>query len=97
MDNDIILDELNLNDFKILISLIDKNDSTVGKSKLKGKTIAELAEQTKFSKVKVGQVIKNFSELGFIEEGLKKGRAKTYFLTYEGLSKINEFKNEIIG
>lgn len=90
------LEEMNLNDFTILISLLDKNDATIGKSKLKGLTKAEIASKSKFSVAKVGQVIKEFLELGYLDEGLKKGRAKTFFITYKGLEKILEFKEEII-
>lgn len=86
----------NINDFKILISFLSKDDATLGKSKITGLTKSDIAKKSKFSVAKVGQVITYFVEIGLLEEGLKKGRAKTFFVTYDGLKKIDEFKESII-
>ena len=90
------IDDINLNDFAILLALLDPDDKSIGRSKIKGVTKSEVSIKSKFSIAKVGQVFKNFILLGYIEEGLRKGRAKTFFITNKGLEKISEFKEEII-
>lgn len=82
----------NLNDIKIFLNISNKEKEN-GFSKLKGATITEIAERTKLSYVKVSQVIKKLLELGYVEEGFKRGRSQTFFINELGREKIKEMKD----
>ena len=81
----------NLNDIKIFLNISNK-DKTVGFNKFKGSTISDIVERTELSYVKVSQVIKRLIKLGYIEEGLKKVRSKTFYINDIGIKKLAEMK-----
>lgn len=43
----------------------------------------------------VHKKIKNLEKLGFVKEGVKSGKAKTYFLTEEGQKQLPEKKENL--
>ena len=90
--NEIEISSLNLNDIKILLAILDKDNPTIGRSEIKGVTIKKLIEKTNFSHVKIRNTIKMFSELGLIKDGLRAGNSRTYYLTDDGLEFLKRSK-----
>lgn len=56
-----------------------------GRNKLTSKTIQKLTEKTERSATKVRATVRLLIEDGLLEEGLKLGNAKTYYITDKGL------------
>lgn len=74
------------NDYKIL-SIFSKNGCT---TELKSHTIKYLQEATELSYDKVRNTIQYFIKLGFLKEGARQHRTKTYYITREGIEKMKE-------
>lgn len=70
----------NKNDYIILEMLIAEECNSPYKSLTKQFIIKE----SKFSHVKVQQVLKSFLLIGFVKEGTKDGNNKTYYYTDDG-------------
>lgn len=85
------------NDYKVLMSIINRNDNQKGLCKLRGTTIKEIVANTKLSDKKVRHTIKLFKELGFIEEGYRKVRERTYILTKDGIKELKSLGKNIFG
>lgn len=85
------------NDYKILKSIIDRNNEKKGLCKGSGTTIKELVDKTNLSDKKVRIAIKKFLEVGFISEGAAIVKAKTYILTPEGFEELNSLRVNIFG
>jgi len=57
--------------------------------KIRALTIYEIQEMEKLSKPStIYKKVKEMRALGFVQEGLRAGKAKTYFLTEIGSSKL---------
>lgn len=80
----------NSNDYKILYNFKARSKGSVGAgiTAMKALTLKDIASDTNLSHVKVRQAIFNFLEDGFVKEGIKKVRAKTYFITEKGLNEL---------
>lgn len=92
------------NDFKILQSIVDKDDETKGVAKANGTTKKEIMDKTKLSSTKVTNTLLTFESIGLIEQGLKVGNSKSYILTdlgaeelfkLKGVSKTDEVEGEM--
>ncbi|MGL5330109.1 MAG: winged helix-turn-helix transcriptional regulator [Peptostreptococcaceae bacterium] len=84
-------------DFEILKAILTRGDTKKGLSIAHGVTVIELAERTNVTTKKVREALKKLLEVGYVKEGLKKERAKTYILTQEGFAAIKELKMNIFG
>ena len=87
---------ITMNDYRILKSIINKNDKSKGFSMMKGTTIKEIVANTGLSDKKVRITINKFLKEEFICEGLKNGNQKTYILTVEGFQELNKIRKSII-
>ncbi|GCD12585.1 hypothetical protein [Clostridium tagluense] len=85
------------NDYKILKSVIDRNDEKKGLCKINGTSINEIKLKTQLSDKKIRLAIKRFTEVGFISEGASIVRTKTYMLTEEGFTELNSLRLNIFG
>lgn len=85
------------NDYRILKSLMDRDDKKIGLSRAYGTTINELAERTGLSTKKIRNTIKLFVECGFVSYGIKRGNATTYILTEEGFLELKSIRVNIFG
>lgn len=85
---------LNSNDYKILTCIVDKGTGR-GLSKGKGSTIAQIIESTNFSHVKVRETIKILLEMGLIGEGVKKVKARAYYITEKGVQELQDVRKSI--
>lgn len=85
----------NSNDYKILECVVDK-DKNRGLSLGRGSTLKQIVDKTGLSIVKVRNTIKILLQKGYVIEGVKKERAKSYCITEEGIKKIRELKKNII-
>lgn len=85
------------NDYLILKSIISRNDRKKGLSIGNGTTVKEIVKKTNLSDKKVRQTRDKFIEAGFITEGLKIGREKTYILTPQGFAELNKIRKNIFG
>ena len=88
------LREYNSNDYKILHNFIKQNKVSKGSgvTAMKGLTLKDIAEQTELSLIKVRKTIACFFEDAFIKEGIKKVRAKTYYISESGLKELKRIK-----
>ncbi|EXG86140.1 Winged helix DNA-binding domain [Clostridium sp. ASBs410] len=83
--------ELNRCAYVILGILRSKNAI----DKVHGLTIAEISSLEKVSKPNtIHKRIKEMKETGFVDDGVKAGKAKTYYLTEAGLSILPEKMEE---
>ncbi|MEG2289665.1 MAG: hypothetical protein RSC24_06825 [Clostridium sp.] len=72
-------------DYKVMSKILNKNK---GNSKINGITRNELKCLTDLSYSKVGDALKSLIEHGFVEQGISKGREKTYFITQDGVLEL---------
>ena len=72
------------NDYKVLITLYNEGCFT----EMKALPIKAIKERVKLSTNKVRQALSSFLKLQYIEEGATMGRAKTYYVTQNGIIKI---------
>lgn len=79
----------NKNDYKILEMLILEDCYSAMCSLSK----QAIMEGTKYSHVKVQQVLKSFMLSGLVKEGAKDGNRKTYYYTSEGKTHFMEVFN----
>lgn len=86
---------LNSNDYKILESIVDKEKNR-GLSRGRGSTLQQLVEKTGFSDVKVRNTIKVLLEMGLIEEGVKKVRARTFYISEKGIEELKDLRKTVI-
>lgn len=87
---------ITMNDYRILKSIISKDDKTKGFTMMKGTTIKEIISTTGLSDKKVRNTRDKFLKEELICEGLKNGNEKTYVLTVKGLEEINKIRKSII-
>ena len=80
---------LTKNDYSILNILLDNACTTA----LKSYTVYEIHNFTKLSLVKIRQSVSHFVKIGLMNEGLYSRKAKTYYITQDGINKLNELKN----
>lgn len=96
MDN---LRELTQNDIKIMVYCYDKKTG-VGLSKANGITVEEVYNRSKealsLSESKIRSALNTLVEYGYMDNGLKNGRKKSYCITDEGYAYIKSIK-EVIG
>ena len=79
----------NTNDIKILCSIVDK-DTQRGLSLGKGTTVEQLQKKTKFSVPKIRRTIKKLKEDGLIADGIRIVSHKSYYVTDDGIKKMDE-------
>lgn len=84
------------NDYKIMKSILDKNDKDKGRCKTKATTIEEIKSKTDLSITKIRNTLNLFIENGFVMEGVKQGRTKTYMVTKEGMRELNSLRVNIV-
>lgn len=79
---------MNKNDIYILMVFAKENRSSL----LKSFSVANLIKTIdgKYSHTKVREVIKNFKNLGYLQEGFKQGNSKTYYITKNGIDFLEE-------
>lgn len=73
------------NDYAILAELYNGQCTT----ELRAYTIAHLRDKTNLSMNKVRRSIEIFKGIGYVQEGIKSGRAKTYYITIAGINRID--------
>lgn len=73
-------------DISILRQIKKRNAIT----ELMSMSIKRLQEDTDISALKIRQALSKFIKDGYVNEGFKKGNAKTYYITNEGISKLYE-------
>lgn len=78
----------NRNDLKVLIYLYQSEIDTVVKAR-KASTIAK-NEDVNLSSPKVRQSLNDFKNLGYVGNGIKEGKAETYYITDKGIKFIEE-------
>jgi hypothetical protein len=88
------MQRLNSNDYKILESIVDREKNR-GLAKGRGSTLKQIVEKTQFSDVKVRNTLKVLLELNYISEGVKKVKAKSYYLTEDGLRELVDLRKNI--
>ena len=91
------MEQFTENDFKILKSILDRGDNKKGLNIANGTTIEEMVKKTKLSDKKVRDTINKFKESGYVTEGIKKVRTKTYVITKEGFTLLNNIRTNIFG
>ena len=84
-------------DYQILKAIIDRNDRKKGLSIGNGTTIKEIINKTNLSDKKIRETRDKFIKEGFIAEGLKNGKEKTYILTEQGFKELNKIRKNIFG
>lgn len=57
-------------------------------------TLQELVKNTHTNYNTLYKIIQNFINLGYIKEGLSKGKCKTYFISSEGMKLSDEVRKE---
>lgn len=76
----------------IILGILKKNNAT---DKVHGLTISEISSMEKLSKHNtIHKKVKELEEKGFVSEGVKAGRAKTYYLTENGCNIVPVKKEE---
>jgi predicted transcriptional regulator len=85
------------NDYKIMKAILDKNDKQKGLRRNKATTIEEIQGKTNLSSTKIRNTLNSFIQHGFVCEGIKQGRTKTYMMTEEGLIELNSLRMNIFG
>lgn len=91
------MEQFTENDFKILKSIIDRGDNKKGLTISDGTSISEIVEKTGLSYKKIRETIIRFKEVGYVTEGIKRVRTKTYILTIEGCECLTNIKKNIFG
>lgn len=81
-------DVIKKKDYVVLATLICKECF----SSYSALSTPDIISETKLSHVKIGQVVKNFTMFGFLAEGIKDGKKKTYYVTDDGM---NHFKQQL--
>lgn len=84
------------NDYRIMKSILDKNDKNKGRCKTKATTIEEIRLKTNLSVTKIRNTLNLFIEHGFVIEGVKQRRTKTYMVTTQGLAELNSLRINIV-
>lgn len=87
---------ITMNDYRILKSIISKDDKSKGFTMMKGTTIKEIVANTGLSDKKVRVTRDRFLKDGLICEGLKNGNEKSYILTIKGFEELNKIRKSII-
>lgn len=83
--------KLNRCDYVILGILKSKNATDI----MYGQSIYEIKESEKISKIgTIYKEVKKLQKFGYVAEGVKAGRAKTYYLTKEGINMLPSKKGE---
>lgn len=80
---------LNLNDIDIIKAMMDKNTGR-GFSKSYGSTVKDVEEITELSISKIRSSINKFKNMGWIDEGVKDGKTKCYYVTEEGIAGLED-------
>lgn len=75
---------LTMNEYKILAYLYQNDYHT----ELQSITIKELQKQTELSINKIREAIKKFKTMNYVSEGFMHHRAKSYYITKEGIDKV---------
>lgn len=84
--------ELNRCDYVILGILKSKNAIDI----MYGQSIYEIKESEKISKIgTIYKEVKKLQKFGYVAEGVKAGRAKTYYLTKGGINMLPVKKERI--
>ena len=91
------MEQFTENDFRILKSILDRGDKKKGLTAINGTTVEEIAEKTGLSTKKVRDTLNKFIVEGYVTEGIKKVRTKTYLLTKEGFIFLNSVRKNIFG
>lgn len=91
------MDNFTENDFRILKSILDRGDKKKGLTLACGTTIEEIVNKTELSDKKVRDTINKFKDAGYVSEGIKKVRTKTYILTKEGFLFLKNVRINIFG
>lgn len=81
-----------VNDYKILMAIIDKDDKKIGRCAVYGTTKSDIQGKVKLSLKKVTDTLNKFIEDGLVEPGAKKGKANTYIVTESGLKELIKVK-----
>lgn len=90
------LRDITENDIKIMQNMFDKNTNK-GLSKAKGITIEEIKSKIDdLSESKIRDTIRVLSAYNYVDNGVKKGKKKTYHVTNEGLNYIRSIKELVI-
>ena len=80
------------NDYKILFELYNEGCFT----EISALSVRSIQGRVKLSQNKVRQALKVFKQVGYIKEGATIERAKTYYVTNEGLNKIKQVMGQVI-
>lgn len=91
------MEQFTENDFRILKSILDRGDKKKGLTAINGTTVEEIAEKTDLSTKKIRDTLNKFIAEGYVTEGIKKVRTKTYLLTKEGFIFLNSVRKNIFG
>lgn len=91
------MDQFTENDFKILKAILDRGDNKKGLSIVTGTTVEEIVVKTNLSSKKIRDTLNKFKEIGYVDEGIKKVRTKTYIMTKEGLLFLKSIRMNIFG
>lgn len=89
MDKDV---SLTFNDISILEAVFDI-DTKQGFAKSNGTTVKEIQDKTNFSLSKIRSTLQKFKSMGWITEGIKLDKNKTYCVTEEGYLGLNDLSS----
>lgn len=81
---------MNLNDYRILSAIIDKEDKTKGIKEFNGTTIKEIVAKTQLSERKIRETKDKLLKRGFIREGIKNMNIKSYVMTQLGIEELKK-------
>ena len=85
------------NEFKILKSILDRDDKKKGLIVINGTSVDEIACKTGLSSKKIRDTLNKFKKMGYVNEGFKRVRLKTYILTKEGVLFLNNIRKNTLG
>ena len=92
----IIINDLNLTDYKVLAHLLKLSKEGKGVSKFKSATIGDIYENMNVSDVTIRKSTEKLIKNGLIEYGIKQGRSKTYYINLKGVKELEDInKSEV--
>ena len=84
------------NDYRIMKAILDQNDKDKGRRRDKGTTIVEIEEKTNLSSRKIRDTLKKCIDCGYVVEGIRLIRTKTFLITTDGFNELNSLRKNII-
>lgn len=75
---------------KLSYAILDVLLNNDCKTRLRSMTVKELEEQVNIKGITIYKKISKLHNFGYVVDGIKDGRAKTYYITQLGVDKLQE-------